>query len=137
MAAITKPTGLIKDDNDTLFDNDSNVNEQVEAHVSGAADRHEASDIDYSGSLSALTVHGALEDMNDRVQNIINGLDLDPNKDPEVLDAREDAFGVIHQDLGTHLHSLVEIDDLDNAKVYRHYTKFENGHIVDVYEEVL
>lgn len=34
------------------------------------------------------------------------------------------------------LREMAQVEDVDNTKTYNHYTKFRNGHIVDVYEEV-
>jgi hypothetical protein len=40
------------------------------------------------------------------------------------------------QDKAAELREMAQIEDVDNVKTYKHHTKFQNGHIIDVYEEV-
>jgi hypothetical protein len=41
-----------------------------------------------------------------------------------------------YEDAIEELMGMTLIQDTDNNKTYKHHTKYENGHIVDVYEEV-
>lgn len=69
--------------------NFSAINTQLEDHVDGTADRHNAEDIDFSSlrpTITADDVLEAIEEVDERIDGIVNN--PDPNKDLELVDLR-------------------------------------------------
>lgn len=65
------------------------VNSQLENHVAGIADKHDANDVDFNSSRPTIpddNVFDAIETVDKRIDGIVNN--PDPNKDLELVDAR-------------------------------------------------
>lgn len=90
--ALTK----LKDWWEVVKSNFTAVNNQLESHVSGSADKHAAGDITFSSTRPTITaddVKEAIEEVDQRIDGIVNN--PDPNKDLELVDFRTSStYGV-------------------------------------------
>jgi hypothetical protein len=69
--------------------NFQSIQDMFNGHAAGTSENHNAQDINYSGNVPGQTnVKGAVDETYNRIDYLIEQTALDPNKDPEVLDAR-------------------------------------------------
>lgn len=79
----------------TVKDALNNNKNKVSAHAAGTADKHQAENVTFSSTRPTLPdsdVKDAIETIDERVEGIIQGQNLDPNKDVEVLATRTSAI---------------------------------------------
>jgi len=85
------------------------LNLQLEGHVAGTQDTHAAQVITFNSdrpTITAVDVLTAIEQVDERVEAILQGQSLDPNKDVEVLAARVSSIYGAFVDLPTRLDTV-------------------------------
>jgi len=84
-----KGTDYLADAWKSIENNEIDINNQVVNHVNGTTEKHKAEDIDYTGTATGATnVKQAIDTTYGRIDYLIGQTNIDPNKDPEVIDAR-------------------------------------------------
>lgn len=116
-----------------LYEKEATATARTDSHVNGSAEKHAAESIVFtpSESITATETQSAIEQVNERVSNIIS---QSGTSDTEVVDARNSAQGGVYPSLkdrldGENNYLTEKINEL-NVKRFYHldaYNKFFNG----------
>lgn len=120
-----------------------------EEHFTGTDNRHLSGQIDNDSTVgdgSTGLLNGVLQNLQSQITALVlGGTDTDPRLTQALLDFENTDWSSLGfkalqdfwQERIVELETLNRITDVDNGITYKHHTKYENGFLVDVYEEVL